>query len=394
MSYFDLNPMDRHARDRKLIKQPHLFLVAVFIMAFSSPGLAFETLGKQAILVDAKTGAVLFEKNADQRMPPSSMSKIMTVYKLFEALKNGGLSLTDTFNVSEKAWRKGGSKMFVRVNSRVKVEDLIRGIIVQSGNDATIVVAEGLAGSEDAFAGELNTTARRLGMTDSNFTNASGWPDPDLYTTARDLARAALATIKNFPEFYHYYKEKSFTYNGIRQANRNPTLYRKLGADGLKTGHTRAAGYGLTTSAVRNGRRLVLVINGLPNAKARAVESERILDWGFRVFDNYALFQAGETVTEAQVWMGQQGTVPLNIRQALVLTLPKNVRRQMKVSVVYEQPIPAPIRKGDRLAKLKVTIPGRQTQGIPLYAGNDVMQLGLFSRLGAAIKFILWGESG
>ncbi len=363
-------------------------------MAFSSPVLAFETLGKQAILVDAKTGAVLFEKNADQRMPPSSMGKILTVYKLFEALKNGGLSLTDTFNVSEKAWRKGGSKMFVRVNSRVKVEDLIRGIIVQSGNDATIVVAEGLAGSEDAFAGELNTTARRLGMTASNFTNASGWPDPDLYTTARDLARAALATIKNFPEFYHYYGEKSFTYNGIRQANRNPTLYRKLGADGLKTGHTRAAGYGLTTSAVRNGRRLVLVINGLPSAKARAVESERILDWGFRVFDNYALFQAGETVIEAQVWMGQQGTVPLTIRDSLILTLPKNVRRQMKVSVVYEQPFPAPIRKGDHLANLKVTMPGRQAQGIPLYAGNDVRQLGLFSRLGAAIKFILWGESG
>ena len=377
-----------------LTKQTHPILVAVFLMAFSGPALAFETLGKQAILVDAKTGAVLFEKNADERMPPSSMSKIMTVYKLFEALKNGALSLTDTFHVSEKAWRKGGSKMFVRVNSRVKVEDLIRGIIVQSGNDATIVVAEGLAGSEGSFAGELNTIARRLGMTGSNFTNASGWPHPDHYTTARDLARLALATIKNFPEHYHYYKEKSFTYNGIKQANRNPTLYRRLGSDGLKTGHTQVAGYGLTTSAVRNGRRLILVINGLPSAKARAVESERILDWGFRVFDNYNFFRAGETVIEAQVWMGRQSTVPLIIRDALMLTLSRDIRRQMKVSVVYKQPVPAPVKKGDQLATLKIDMPGRQAQGIPLYAGTDVGQLGLFSRFGAAIKFILWGESG
>ncbi len=380
-------------RKTMFMRRTHRFLITAFLMAFSAPGLTLETLGRQAILVDAKTGAVLFEKNADERMSPSSMSKIITVYKLFEALRDGGLSLNDTFHVSEKAWRKGGSKMFVPINSRVKVEELIRGIIVQSGNDATIVVAEGLAGSEASFAGELNATATSLGMTASNFTNASGWPDPNHYTTARDLARLAIATIKNFPEHYHYYGEKSFTYNGIKQANRNPTLYRKLGADGLKTGHTRAAGYGLTTSAARNGRRLVLVINGLPSAKTRAVESERILDWGFRVYDNYALFEAGETVSEVPVWMGQQGTVPLIIRDRLILTLPKNVRRQMKVSVVFEQPVPAPVRKGKQLAILKISIPGHETQDIPLYAGADVGQLGLVSRLGAAIKFIVWGES-
>ncbi len=377
-----------------LIKRTFLPLLAAILMLASAPAGAFETLGKQVILMDAKTGTVLFEKNADERMPPSSMSKIMTVYKLFEALKDGGLSLSDTFHVSEKAWRKGGSKMFVRVNSRVKVEDLVRGIIVQSGNDATIVVAEGLAGSEGAFAEELNDTAKRLGMQASNFMNASGWPDPDHYTTARDLAKLALATIKNFPEFYHYYKEKTFTYNGIKQGNRNPTLYRKLGADGLKTGHTQAAGYGLATSAVRNGRRLVLVINGLPSTKARAVESERILDWGYRVFDNYSLFKAGETVTEAQVWMGEQGKVPLVIQNDLSLTLPKKSRRQMKVSVVFEQPVPAPVKKGDQLATLKITMPDQPDREIPLYSGADINRLGMLSRFGAAIKFILWGETG
>jgi len=377
-----------------LMTRLFLPLIAAAFLVSASPAGALETLGKQVILLDANTGTVLFQKNADERMPPSSMSKIMTVYKLFEALKDGGLSLSDTFPVSEKAWRKGGSKMFVRVNSRVKVEDLIRGIIVQSGNDATIVVAEGLAGSEGAFAEDLNETAKALGMKASNFMNASGWPDEEHYTSARDLATLALATIKNFPEYYHYYKEKTFTYNGIKQGNRNPTLYRKLGSDGLKTGHTQAAGYGLATSAVRNGRRLVLVINGLPSSKARAVESERILDWGFRVYDNYPLFKAGEAVTEAQVWMGEQGRVPLLIQNDLTLTLPKKARRNMKVSVVFEQPVPAPIKKGDQLATLKISVPDQPDREIPLFSGADINRLGLLSRFGAAIKFILWGETG
>ena len=284
-------------------------LLLIFILGGSlfsaGSSSALETLGKQAILIDATTGTILFSKNPDERMTPSSMSKIMTIYKLFERLKDGELSLTDKFSVSEKAWRKQGSKMFVAVNSRVTIEDLIRGIIVQSGNDATIVVAEGLSGSEGAFADEMNETAKQLNMTNSNFINASGWPDPDHETTARDLAKLTVATVKNFPDLYRYYGEKTFTYNGIKQGNRNPAIYRNIGADGLKTGHTEAGGYGLTVSAIRKNRRLILVINGLPTKKSRAVESERILDWGFREFNNYALFKAGETVTEAQIWMGE-----------------------------------------------------------------------------------------
>ena len=353
-----------------------------------------ETSARQAILLDTTTGAVLFEKNADQPMPPSSMGKIMTVYKVFEHLKDGRLSLDDRFVVSEKAWRKQGSKMFVRVNSRVKVEDLIRGIVVQSGNDASIVVAEGLSGSEGAFAEELNRTAKELGMTNSHFVNSSGWPDPEHRTTARDLAKLSQATIENFPEYYHYYAEKAFTYSGIRQPNRNPALYRNIGSDGLKTGHTEKAGYGLAASAVRNGRRLILVVNGLPSKKARAIESERMFDWGFREFNNYALFKSGETVADAEVWMGAADSVPLVIRQDVLLTLSRKARRGMKVSVLYDGPFAAPVAQGTPLATLKIEAAGEDPVEYPLITGSDVPRLGMFSRLGAALKFVLWGESG
>jgi D-alanyl-D-alanine carboxypeptidase (penicillin-binding protein 5/6) len=284
----------------------------------------------------------------------------MTVYKLFERLKDGGLSLTDTFRVSEKAWRKRGSKMFVALKSRVKVEDLIRGIIVQSGNDAAIVAAEGLSGSESAFANSLNETARNLGMTKSNFVNSSGWPDPGHETTARDLAILTRATIVNFPNFYHYYNEKTFTYNGIKQANRNPTIYRDIGADGLKTGHTEAGGYGLAASAKRKDRRLILVINGLPSKKSRRIEPEKLFDWGFREFDNYSLFKAGQIVTKAKVWMGENSSIPLLIKKDLVLTLPRKARKGMKVKVFLRSPIAAPILKDTALATLKIEIPGKE----------------------------------
>lgn len=370
---------------------PIVILVTFLIKV--NTALALETLAKQVVLLDMTTGTVLFSKNADALMTPSSMSKIMTVYKLFERLKDGSLSLTDTFSVSEKAWRKKGSKMFVRVKSRVKIEDLIRGIIVQSGNDATIVVAEGLSGSEAAFADELNKTAKKLGMTNSNFVNASGWPDPGHLTTARDLAKLAVATIKDFPSFYHYYSEKSFTYNGIKQGNRNPTIYRNIGADGLKTGHTEAGGYGLTTSSIRKDRRLILVINGLPSKKARATEPERLLDWGFREFKNYKLFKAGETITNVKVWMGDSGSIPILIKKDLVLTLQRHVRKGMKVKVVVNSPVSAPITKGDVLGILKIETPNHKSLEFPLVSGVSVKKLGLFSKLGAGIEYVLWGET-
>ena len=371
----------------------------VLTLAFGAPAHAIDTNAREAILIDAETGRVLFEKNADQPMPPSSMSKLMTTYMVFSRLQDGSLSMDDTFRVSEYAWREGayksgGSMMFLEPKMRVRVEDLLRGIIVQSGNDASIVVAEGLGGSEAAFAEEMNEKARDIGLTGSHFTNSTGLPDPDHYMTARDLATLAVRIIEDFPEYYPLYSETEFTYNGHRQRNRNPLLYSGIGADGLKTGYTSAAGYGLTASVERNGRRLVLVVNGLESKKQRAEEPERLIDWGFREFGNYALFAAGETVAEAPVWLGETGTVPLIIEQDLKLTLPRKARRDMKVTIRYDSPVPAPIAEGTQIADLVVPAPGEADIVIPLMAGADVPMLGLVGRLGAALDFLLWGESG
>ncbi len=356
---------------------------------------ALETPARQALLMDAGTGAVLLEKDADAPMAPASMSKMMTVYVLFERLHDGRLRLDDTLPVSENAWRKGGaasggSTMFLAPGASVKVEDLIRGIIVQSGNDACIVVAEALAKDEATFAREMTDRGREIGLRGSVFRNSTGWPDPDQVTTARDLALLALRTIEDFPEHYHYYAEKEFTYNGIRQGNRNPLLYKDLGADGLKTGHTEASGYGLTASAKRGDRRLILVVNGLAGVRERAQEAERLISWGFREFDNYALFKAGDEIATAEVWLGRADTVPLVIERDLTVTLPQAARREMKVTVVYDGPVPAPIGAGDRLAVLRVTAPGAETVEVPLLAGGSVEKLGLFGRLLAALKHLVF----
>ncbi|MFQ5985005.1 MAG: D-alanyl-D-alanine carboxypeptidase family protein [Alphaproteobacteria bacterium] len=369
-----------------------LALALAAASALARPAAAIETTARQAILVDATTWTVLLERNADELMAPASMSKVMTVYMVFERLAEGSLSLDDRFLVSKKAWQKGGSKMFVEAGNQVSVEDLLRGIIVQSGNDASIVIAEGLAGTEEAFAAEMTRRARELGLAKSVFKNASGWPEKGHAMTARELALLVHQTIQNFPQYYPYYAETSFTYNGIRQTNRNPLLYAQdVGADGLKTGHTQAAGYGLVASAERDGRRLILVLNGLDSAAARAREAERLIEWGFREFRTYGLFRAGEVVTQADVWLGAASTVPLVIEDELVLTLKRRARPKMRVSVVYEGPIPAPITKGTKLAKLVVTAPEAPTVEVPLVAGADVENLSMLRRIGAALGYLLWG---
>ena len=369
-----------------------------FFLAVSTIGAApadaqlFESSASHVYLVDFQTGAVLINKNGEATMAPASMTKMMTVYLLFERLKDGSLSLEDTFRVSEKAWRKGGSKMYVDVGSRVKVEDLLRGIVVQSGNDASIVVAEGLAGSEDAFATEMNRAAHELGMTNTTFLNASGWPHPEHLTTAHDLAVLTAATIRNFLESYHYYSEKLFKYNGLDKYNRNPLLRKEMGADGLKTGHTESSGYGIVASAMRNDRRLILILNGLPSESARSSEAERILGLGFREWDNYTLFKAGDVVASASVWLGNVETVPLIIEQEVTLTLRRRALREMVVKVLHEDPIPAPIAKGTRIANLFVTMPQTKPLELPLVAGTNIGRLGMIGRFGAAMNYILWGD--
>ncbi|MDH3474374.1 MAG: D-alanyl-D-alanine carboxypeptidase [Rhodospirillales bacterium] len=359
----------------------------------ASQAAAFETAAREAILVDAATGAVLFEKDADVSMPPASMSKIMTIYMVFESLKDGRLSLDDKLTVSEKAWRMGGSKMFVEVGDEVRVEDLLRGVIVQSGNDACIVLAEALGGSEEGFAQAMTERAREIGLTGSSFANATGWPHPEQRMTARDLATLALRTIENFPDYYGYYAETSFVWSDIKQGNRNPLLYKSIGADGLKTGHTEEAGYGLTGSAVQDGRRLILVINGLSSIKARAEESHRLLAWGFREFDNYALLGAGETVEEADVWQGELETVPLVLAEDLVVTLPRKSRSNMKVKVRYDGPVPSPIAEGQEIAALVVSAPEIADVVVPLLAGQAVERQGPVGRLFSGLRHMILGGS-
>jgi D-alanyl-D-alanine carboxypeptidase (penicillin-binding protein 5/6) len=370
-------------------------MVSVLATGFCLPraAVALDTPAKQAFLMENSTGAVLLEKNGYAEMSPASMSKLMTVYLLFEQLSLGSLKLEDTLPVSEKAWRMGGSKMFVHVGKRAKVEDLIRGIVIQSGNDACIVVAEGLAGSEAAFADLMNKKARDLGLTSSRFANATGWPDPNQKMSPTDLAMLAQHIIHDFPQFYHYFKEKNFTYSKIRQGNRNPLLYKNMGADGLKTGHTEESGYGMVASATRGDRRLILVVNGLGSVSQRARESERLLEWGFREYDNYPLFKAGDEVAEAEVWLGAEAAVPLVTPKDLTVTIKRAARRAMKATVVYDGPIAAPIEKGAAVAKLVITAPDMEPIQLPLFAGETVERLGVMGRLFAALGYLVWGAA-
>lgn len=345
-----------------------------------------ETAAPHAYLIDLSSDTVLMAKAADEPTAPASMSKMMTILMVLERLKAGTLDLDDTFPVSEKAWKKGGSKMFVRVDTRVRVEDLLRGIIVQSGNDACIVVAEGLAGSEAAFAAEMNARAKELGLNDSHFVNSTGWPDEDHVMSARDLAELARILITEFPDYYPMFAEKTFTYSGITQDNRNPVLSEAVDADGLKTGHTEVSGYGLTASAKRGDRRLVLVLNGLDSVSQRAREAERLLEWGFRSFDAVTLFQGQDRVEEAAVWLGERASVPLVLEEKLAVTMPRPARRQMQVSIRYDSPIPAPIRKGDRIGTLRVSAPDFDTVERPLVAGADVGALGPVGRVLAVVQ--------
>ncbi len=383
---------------RTAIARASFALLIAVSLTEAAAALEIETDAREAILVDPATDAVLLSKNADVLMPPASMSKLMTAYLLFESLKEGRISLDDKFRVSENAWQKGGAKsgsstMFLPPNSEARVEDLIRGIIVQSGNDACIVVAENLAGSEEAFARRMTQKAQALGMRNSNFVNSTGWPDPEHRMSAHDLAILSESVLKDFPEYFHYYNEREFTYNGIRQSNRNPLLYNYPGADGFKTGHTEEAGYGLTATAERDGRRLILVINGLESNKARASEAAKLLDWGFREFDNYALFKAGDTVEVAPVWLGVSPTAEMKITRDVFITMSRKSRRNMKVTVKYISPIPAPIQAGQQIGIVSITAPDFDTIDVPLTAAADNKQLGMFGRLGAALEFILWGRA-
>ncbi len=367
-------------------------VLAIFTCWTINAALAMETPARQAIVFDAQTGTILFEKNADEKMPPSSMSKLMTAYVVFDMLKNGKLKLEDTFKVSQKAWSTQGSKMFIDINTDVKIEDLLRGMIIQSGNDACVALAEGVSGNEESFSDLLNETAAKIGLTSSQFRNSNGWPDPNHYMTARDLLTLGLHLINDFPEYMHYYKETEYTYHKIKQGNRNPLLYGFHGADGLKTGHTDEAGYGLVGTAIRDGRRLIMVVNGLKSMQERADESKRLLEWGFREFKNYKIATPGQTMADVPIWMGEKDKVAVAVKDPVIFTLSNADRGTVNAKVKFTQPVHAPVSKDTAIAVLTVTGAGGFTKDYPLYPVENVAKLGFISRTIKGITYILTGN--
>jgi D-alanyl-D-alanine carboxypeptidase (penicillin-binding protein 5/6) len=380
-----------HRSNRRVLL---LLAIAALLASVPRSGLGFETAAKQALIVDFQTGSVLLEKNADEPVRPASMTKLMTLYLLFEQLKQGKLSLDDTFTVSETAWARGQnveSNMFVALGSSVRIEDLIRGIAIQSGNDACKVVAEGIAGSESAFVERMNGKAAELGLADSHFVDSDGMDDTSQVMTARDIAKLSQHLYTDFPEYYHYFAEKEFTYNGIVQQNRNLLLNKDLGVDGLKTGHLSASGFGVAVSAEQGGRRIFMVVHGLESMKQRAEETARLVEWAFQSFRNVKLASAGQPLEEAPVWYGDADTVPLTIASDLVATLPRGNQPEIEAKAVFEGPIQAPIAAGQPLGKLVVTSSGGTTE-VPLVAGAAVERVGFFGHIFATLKYLVFPQ--
>ena len=369
-----------------------LILCFVNIKESSSKILDIKTPAKQVIIYDHEVDEVLFEKNADQLMKPASMAKVMTSYIVFDRIKDKSLNMSDTFLVSDKAWRMGGSRSFLELNSNVTIKDLLLGLIVQSGNDAAVVLAEGVSGDEEAFAREMNRYAKTLGMKDTYFTNSTGWPHPDLQTTSRDLVILTKRIIDDFPELYKLYQEKIFTYNKIKQSNRNPLLYTMNGADGLKTGHTNESGYGLIGSVKRNDRRVTIVINGLNSKKKRRFESKRLFNIVFRETTLLSLFSNQKSLVEADVWLGKKNKVNLIASKPFKKIISPFELNKTKIKLEWMNPISAPITKGSVLGKIYINIPGQQTFQEDLISSEDIGKMSSLIRVKSILKFLLYGD--
>ncbi len=378
-------------------KKSWVWSISALALLWAGNALALDTKAKNMILMDYTTGEYLFEKNASDPIPPASMSKLMTIYVLFDKLRNGSLSLDDTFKVSENAWRKGGapsggSTMFLAIGDEVKVDELLKGIIIQSGNDACIVAAENIAGDEDSFVDIMNHKAQELGLKNSHFANVTGLPHPDHRMSVEDLAKLAQRIISEFPQFYHLFSQKEFTYNNIKQGNRNPLLYSMPYADGLKTGHTEEAGFCLTASAKKGDRRIIGVMTGLASNKERSEEADKVMSWAFREYDNYNLIEKGRKIADLPVQYGVNKTVPLVVSQDVVKTIRKSLRNQVKLVASYDKPVRAPIEMGQQLGVLKIEVPGSEVMEVPLIAGQTINKVGLWGKMVANVKYLLIGD--
>ena len=372
-----------------ILKNFFLFILIYFSLILRI--YAIESKADSAIVIDANSDTILFEKNADLQQGPASMSKLMLVYMVLERLQNRTLTIDQEFLVSKKAWKFGGSKMFVNIGDMVSVEDLLKGVVVQSGNDACIVLAEGLSGSEENMVDEMNEKAVEMGLINSNFQNVTGWPHENHYMSLKDIGQLAKLIIKNFPEYYYLFSLNEFTYNDIQQFNRNK-LVLSNGYDGLKTGRTSQSGYGIVASAIREDRRIVSVVNGLNSEKERINVTKKLVNWAFRSFVNYNLYEAEAPIQFAKVWLGKESFVPLVLNEDLSVTIQKKNINKFKIKLVYETPIISPIKKGDKLAELHL-IEGDDFKIKNIYSGKDIEKVSRFYRSFSIINYLLFGVS-
>ena len=372
-----------------VFKKILLFVLIYFSLILKTYSIDSKAIS--AIVYDVNSDSILYEKNADEKQGPASMSKLMLIYMVFERLQNNTLSLDQEFLVSKKAWKFGGSKMFVNIGDNVSVEDLLKGVIVQSGNDACIVIAEGLSGSEENMVEEMNEKSIDLGLKNSNFQNVTGWPNENHYMSMKDIAILSKIIINKFPEYYYLFGVNEFTYNDIQQFNRNK-LISIDGFDGLKTGRTTQSGYGIAASSKKNKRRIISVVNGLNSEKERINETKKLVNWAFREFVSYDVYEAGETIQLAKVWLGKESFVPLVLNEDLNIVIKKKNLDQFKIKLIYETPIVSPVKKGSKIAELNI-IDGDNIKIKELYAGKDIDKVSIFTRSFSIISYLLFGVS-
>ncbi len=369
-----------------------IFYLLLFFL-FSSNLYAVDTKAEQAVVIDFNTNEVLFEKNSNVKIIPASMTKIMTVYVAFDRIKNTNFSVSNECNVSAKAYKMGGSRTFLEIDDNVSVNDLLKGIIVQSGNDASIALAECLGGTEEDFVKVMNIYAERLGMSNTNFTNSSGWPHENHYSTVYDLAILSNAIIKDFPNLYSYFKMEEFTYNDISQPNRNKLLYQVQGADGLKTGFTKESGWGIAATALRNNRRVTVVINGTNSSRSRLNESSNLINWAFNQTSQKTLLKENQFIKEVDVWLGNESTVKLISSKKIISTLSFDQIQLMKSRIEYTRPISAPIIKGNQYGKLIISIDGKPEIIVPIIAEKNISKVNPVFKIFAAVKYLIFGRS-
>jgi len=370
------------------------FLFLVFLLLFSRThiAIALDTKSTHAIVLDFDTEDILFAKKENELTPPASMTKIMTVYIVFDRLKNGNLKLDDRFNISSNAYKIGGSRMFLEINSKVTVEDLLYGIIVQSGNDASVAIAENISGTEEEFANLMNTYANEFKMENTNFTNSSGWPNPNHYSSMKDLSILSKNIIKNFPELYKIFAEKKFIYNNIRQQNRNPLLYSYEGADGLKTGYVNNGGFGIAATVNKNGRRIIVVVNGLKSSRERKEEVTKLFDWAYRDTKQVVILDKDQIVTQSDVWLGKKKKVDLISGEKLLTALTFDQQQNIDARLIYEKPINAPLKKNQKVGKIVVHIPNKKIIEIPLLAKDEIKKSNPLIRIFTALNYLIFGN--